>query len=90
MVLIKNTNAIGLDSIDKEPDVEVSREVLNEIKDWVRSVEFNDNDMSDMHRVKEFGDYVVDREHFHGHEDDVTITHKDNLACVKLSEFLEI
>lgn len=90
MVLIKNTNATGLDSIDKEPDVEVSRELLNEIKDWVRSVEFDDNDMLDMHRVKEFDDYVVDREHFHGHEDDVTITYKDNLACVKLSEFLEI
>jgi len=56
----------------------------------VKNREFDDNDMSDMHRVKEFSDYVVDREHFHGHEDHVSVSYSDSLASVKLSDFLEI
>lgn len=92
MVLVKNTNSTGLDSIDKEPGVEVPRETLNKIQEWVRTREYDDDDMLDMYRTKEFGEYLVDREHFHGpkNEDHVTIHHGDNLACKTLSNFLEI
>lgn len=90
MVLVENTTATGFDNIDKEPDVELPRETLTEMQEWVESREFDDDDMLDMHRDKEYGEYIVDREHFHGSEDTVTIHHTDSLACLKLSEFLEL
>jgi len=32
MVLVRNKSATGLDSIDKEPDVEIPREILDKMQ----------------------------------------------------------
>lgn len=89
MVLVKDTRSTGFNGIDKEPDVEIPRNTLNKIKDWVSTIEFNEEDILDMHRTKEFGEYLVDLER-HSHENDVTIYYRDNIACVDVSGFLEI
>jgi len=90
MVLIKNTRSTGIDSIDKEPDVEIPREILDKMQKWASTREFDNEDILDIHRTKEFGEYLVDVEHHSNHDNDVTIYYRDNIACVDVDEFLEI
>lgn len=89
MVLVNDTRSTGLDSIGKEPNVEIPRDVIDKMQEWVSTRDFDEEDMLDMHRTKEFGEYLVDVER-HSHENDVTIYYRDNIACVDVSEFLEI
>jgi hypothetical protein len=89
MVLVNDTRSTGLDSIGKESNVEVPRDVLNKMQEWASSRDFDEDDMLDMHRTKEFGEYLVDLER-HSNENDVTIYYQDSIACVDVSEFLEI
>lgn len=89
-VHVPNEIATGLEAIDKEGGVDVPRSLLDEMQTWVTSVEYDDSVIGDCHRVEEFGEYVVDREHFSGHEDDVTVTTDDRLASIKLSAFLDL
>lgn len=89
MVLVNDTRSTGLDSIGKEPNVEIPRDVIDKMQEWVSTRDFDEEDMLDMHRTKEFGEYLVDVER-HSNENDVTIYYRDNIACVNVSEFLEI
>ena len=89
MVLVKDTRSTGLDSIGKEPNVDIPRNILDKMQEWIRTKSFDDNDMFDMHRTKEFEEYLVDMER-HNDENDVTIYHQDNIASVTVSEFLEL
>lgn len=90
MVLVRNTNSTGLNSIEKEPDVLIPRDILTQIQDWVVKREFDDEDMVDIYRKESFSDYKIIREHFHGHEDHVTLIHNNKLASLKLSDFIDI
>lgn len=89
LVHVPNNLAIGLENIDKTGGIDVPRDILNEIQAWTISVEFDEDDMTDIHRVKEFGEYVADREHFRGSDDHVTVSDEDRIAAVRLSTFLE-
>ena len=89
-VYIPNDLATGLDSIGKTGGVEVPRETFEEMKSWVESREYDEEDMTDMHRTKKFGEFSVDREHTHGHEDMVEVIRDENYGCVYLYEFLEL
>lgn len=89
-VYIANDLATGLDSIGKTSGIEVSRETVEEMKSWVEDCEYDDEDMTDIHRTREFGNVVVDREHVHGQEDMVEVVSDEDYGCVYLSDFLEI
>ncbi|WP_337653230.1 hypothetical protein [Halomontanus rarus] len=77
------------ESADKEC-CEVPRSLLDEMQKWVEGVEFDNQDIGDFSRRREFGEFVVEREHFQGHEDRVSIRTENCLSLVNLSTFLQI
>lgn len=90
MVLVENTIATGFDTIDKEPNVEIPREKLEEMQAWVKSCEFDNDDMSDKHREKKYEAFLIECDHHHETEDTVTIYHEDNIACLRSSNFINL
>lgn len=90
MILVENRRATGVDTLDKETDVEVSREVLSEMQEWVETRDFDGDDLFDISRSTEISQYVLIRERARGHKDTVSVQTDEYYAALSVPDFLEL
>lgn len=88
-ITLENELAIELDD-DVETTLVITRDRLDDIQEWAKSREFDDEDMLDISREETFGKYTATREHFHGSEDDVSIRTDNSIVVFLFSDFLDL
>lgn len=73
----------------KKNGIDISREVYENICEWVEDIEFDDEDLFDFSRHRYFGEYEVSVEHFTDGPDDISVQTKTRIGFMLVPDFLD-